>query len=143
MTTEDIVNEICDLIYQANIESWSTENKIKLFSAIFSLDPVLSLSVAHVESSMGKNQLSPTGAKGVFQMTTIAMKDLLNEMEKHDDDLIDISAGCAFLRTLKRRWGMPENIVKHYCDPKEQEKYWKKVQIAMDSLVNANRQVTV
>jgi len=61
--------------------------------------------VAMTESSLGLNQKSGTGARGVFQMTSIAMKDLLQEMEKQDDEIIDILCGVAFLYLLEKRCG--------------------------------------
>ena len=79
------------------------------------------------ESSLGLNQKSGTGARGVFQMTSIAMKDLLQEMEKQDSDIIDILCGIAFLYLLEKRWGTMEEATKHFCDPKDRDFYWNRV----------------
>ena len=76
----------------------------KVWSAIGMYSP-WPVAVAMTESSLGVNQKSPTGAKGVFQMTSIAMKDLLLEMENKNDDVVDILCGTAFLYLLLKRWG--------------------------------------
>ena len=117
MTIEDKIREVCELI---------------------GFPVSLALAIAEVESAMGKYQLSPTGARGVFQMTSIAMKDLLLEMERHDDEWVDILCGLAFLHVLKRRWKEPEAIVKRYCDPAEKDAYWEKVVAKMNPLQNTN-----
>ena len=52
-------------------------DKIKAFAPQLGVDPSWAAAIAMTESSLGINQLSPTGARGVFQMTSIAMKDLL------------------------------------------------------------------
>lgn len=101
----------------------STEDKIRAVCKLLGVDPVWALAIAQVESSMGKHQKSPTGARGVFQMTTIAMKDLLQEMEKIDDDMIDICCGVLFLRLLKHRWGSEKAATFRYCDPKDRDFY--------------------
>jgi hypothetical protein len=80
-----------------------------------------------VESSLGMVQLSRTGCKGVFQMSTIAMKDLLQEMEKQDDDMIDILCGLLFLRLLLKRWKTHEEATAHFCDPNDRSFYLGKV----------------
>jgi membrane-bound lytic murein transglycosylase MltF len=85
------------------------------------------VAVAMTESSLGVNQKSPTGAKGVFQMTSIAMKDLLLEMENKNDDVVDILCGTAFLYLLLKRWGTIEEATAHYCDPKDRDFYVERV----------------
>jgi hypothetical protein len=105
----------------------STETKVRILSRLFGVDPDWALAIAEVESAMGKYQKSPTGARGVFQMTSIAMKDLLLAMERHDDDLIDIACGILFMRLLLQRWGTPEKATEHYCDPDDRDVYVPKV----------------
>lgn len=103
------------------------KKKIRSIAPFFGLDPLWPIAVAMVESSLGLNQKSPTGCRGVFQMSGIAMKDLLQEMEKRDDDLIDIAVGVAFLYLLKKRWGTIEAATEHFCDPKDREFYLERV----------------
>ena len=98
----------------------------------FGLDPSWAISVAMVESSLGVNQKSPTGCKGVFQMSSIAMRDLLQEMEKHDDDLIDIACGLAFLHLLLRRHKTIEAATAKFCDPKDRDFYVARVKEYME-----------
>ena len=105
----------------------TTEKKIVDMARYFGVDPAWALAIAEVESSVGEHQLSPTGAKGVFQMTSIAMKDLLLEMQAKDDDMIDIACGILFLRLLKKRWGSIEEATSHYCDPNDRHFYISKV----------------
>ena len=76
----------------------NTKAKIETVAALFGIDPKWAVAVAMTESSLGENQVSPTGCSGVFQMSQIAMKDLLLQMRAMDDDLIDIVCGVAFLR---------------------------------------------
>ena len=101
--------------------------KIETIARLADIDPTWVTAVAMTESSLGLNQKSPTGARGVFQMTTIAMKDLLLEMENSDDELTDIFCGVAFLRTLLWRWGSIDDATLHYCNPKDRHFYLKRV----------------
>lgn len=110
----------------------STKDKIKIFSRLFGVDPAYALAVAKVESNMGKYQRSHTGARGVYQMTTIAMRDLWLEMEKQDDDIVDIAIGILFLRLLKQRWGTEEVGIHYFCDPKDRNFWVPKVKIEME-----------
>ena len=99
---------------------------IKL-AEIIGVDPVWACAIAQVESSYGVNQKSPTGCRGVFQMSGIAMKDLLQEMEKVDDDIGDIVCGLLFLRLLLKRHGTMEKATAKYCDPNDRHFYVPKV----------------
>lgn len=109
-----------------------TKAKIRILSQLFGVNPDWALAIAEVESAMGKYQKSPAGALGVFQMTSIAMKDLLWAMEQKDDDLIDIACGILFMRLLLQRWGTPEKATQHYCDPKDRNFYVPKVMQIMN-----------
>jgi membrane-bound lytic murein transglycosylase MltF len=100
---------------------------IEDFSKLFSLDPTWPLAIAMTESSLGINQKSPTGCKGVFQMSSIAMKDLLQEMEKTDDDLIDTSCGTAYLYLLLKRHKTIEEATAKYCNPADRSFYIDRV----------------
>jgi hypothetical protein len=113
-----------------------TKQKIIEISKLIGVDPAWALAIATIESSMGRFQKSPTNARGVFQMTTIAMKDLLLEMEKKDDDLIDICCGILFLRLLFRRHGSIEMATSRYCDPKDRGFYVLKVLKLMELFKN-------
>lgn len=101
--------------------------KIEFLSRIFDIDPQWAVAIAFVESSLGLNQVSPTGCRGVFQMSNIAMKDLLQSMEAIDDDLVDIICGIAFLRLLLKRWGSIDEATAHYCDPADRGFYVERV----------------
>ena len=99
---------------------------IKIATAI-GVDPLWAVSIAMTESSLGNNQKSPTGCVGVFQMSSIAMKDLLQEMEKSDDDIIDITCGLAFLHLLLKRYKTIEKATARFCDPKDVKFYIPRV----------------
>lgn len=101
----------------------ATLAKIRKAAELLGVDPDWASAVAMVESALGKYQLSKTGARGVFQMTTIAMRDLLNEMQRQDDDLIDIVCGILFLRLLLKRWKTEEEATGHFCDPADRGFY--------------------
>lgn len=105
---------------------------IDQLSAVVGIDRKWAVAVAMVESSLGLNQKSPTGARGVFQMTSIAMKDLLQSMEAHDDDMVDILCGIAFLWLLYKRHGSVEDATYHYCDPDDRHFYWERVKKFME-----------
>jgi hypothetical protein len=102
-----------------------TETKKKIFAValMIGINPNWALAIADQESSLGEHQLSPTGAKGVFQMTRIAMMDLIQEMAQKDDDMIDICCGILFLRLLLKRHGSIEAATGHYCDPNDKPVY--------------------
>lgn len=119
-------------IRQSQNEPESTEAKIRRLASVVGVDAAWALAIAEVESSMGQFQKSKTGARGVFQMTTIAMKDLWLQMELQDDDLADILCGLLFLRLLKNRWGSKEEATRHYCDPNDRDFYVPKVLMLMD-----------
>ena len=91
------------------------------------VSPLWAVSVAMVESSLGEKQKSPTGCRGVFQMSGIAMKDLLQAMTETDDDFIDIACGLAFLRLLLSRHKTIEAATAKFCDPADRDFYVDKV----------------
>lgn len=97
--------------------------KIRVVAKVLDVDPDWAAAIAMTESALGKYQLSKTGAKGVFQMTTIAMKDLLLEMQKADDDMIDIACGILFLRLLLKRHKTEDAATARYCDPRDRGFY--------------------
>ena len=111
-----------------NKKQQETKEKIEQLAEIFGIDPNWALGVAMVESSLGLHQKSPTGCRGVFQMSGIAMKDLLYSMEAIDDDLIDIACGISFLWLLLKRWGTEEKATAHYCDPNDLDFYLDRVE---------------
>lgn len=106
------------------IETMETIRKV---ADVLGVDPSWAVSVAMVESSLGEKQKSPTGCRGVFQMSSIAMKDLLQEMEKSDDDLVDIACGLAFLHLLLKRHKTIEAATAKFCDPNDRDFYVSKV----------------
>ena len=106
--------------------------KIERVAGAMGVDPAWCKAVAMVESSLGAHQKSPTGCRGVFQMSKIAMTDLLIEMEKADDDLIDIACGIAFLHLLLRRHKTVEAATAKFCDPNDRGFYVDKVKKYME-----------
>jgi len=107
---------------------------IEQLAAIVGIDPKWAVAVAMTESSLGLHQKSPTGARGVFQMTSIAMKDLLLSMEARDDDMVDMLCGVAFLWLLYKRHGSIEEATMKYCDPNDRHFYWNRVKKYMEDL---------
>jgi len=104
-----------------------TITKIKVLAPLLGVDPAWACAIAETESSSGLNQKSGTGCLGVFQMSTIAMKDLLQQMEAKDDDMIDILCGLMFLRLLLKRHGSIEKATERYCDPMDRDLYVPRV----------------
>jgi len=95
------------------------------------VNPTWATAIAMVESSLGVHQMSSTGCVGVFQMSSIAMKDLYQEMSKVDDELVDITCGLLFLRLLLKRHKSIEAATSAYCDPKDRPFYLDKVKSYM------------
>lgn len=110
------------------------ESKVRTIANLFQVDPKWAAAIAMVESSLGEKQISPTGCRGVFQMSMIAMKDLWLTMQDLDDDLVDITCGVAFLRLLLKRWGNIEGATKHFCNPADKEFYWDRVKKYYDGV---------
>jgi hypothetical protein len=81
------------------------------------------------ESSLGLQQKSPTGCKGVFQMSSIAMTDLLLEMGENNNDWADVLCGLAFLFLLLKRWENIDDATLHFCDPRDREFYLSRVKV--------------
>jgi membrane-bound lytic murein transglycosylase MltF len=108
------------------------KDKIIKIATAMGIDPLLAVAVAMTESSLGINQKSPTGCVGVFQMSSIAMKDLLQEMKKQDDDIIDIACGVAFLHLLLKRHGNVNEAISHFCDPADRAFYIDRVNFFME-----------
>jgi len=115
-------------------EQQANQDIIEQLAAIVGIDPKWAVAVAMVESSLGLHQKSPTGARGVFQMTSIAMKDLLWSMEARDDDMVDMLCGVAFLWLLYKRHKSIEEATMRYCDPKDRTFYWQRVKNFMEAL---------
>ena len=109
-----------------------TKAKIVKIAEAIGVDPIWATSIAMVESSLGEYQRSATGCKGVFQMSSIAMKDLLQEMEKLDDDIIDITCGLTFLHLLLKRHKTIEHATEHFCDPNDRSFYLPRVMNYME-----------
>ncbi len=110
-----------------------TKAKIIKIATAMGVDPLWASAVAMTESSLGENQKSPTGCVGVFQMSSIAMKDLLQEMKKQDDDIIDIACGLAFLHLLLKRHKEFDEAISHFCDPADRDFYIKRVNFYMEA----------
>jgi len=108
---------------------------IEKMAEIFGIDPNWAVAVALTESSLGLNQMSPTGCRGVFQISSIAMQDLWLLMGQYDDELVDIVCGIAFLRLLLRRWGSINTATAHYCAPLDRNLYIDRVRNYMKELL--------
>lgn len=119
---------------QLNERQIVIKQTIEKVAELFGIDPKWAVAVAMTESSLGEKQKSPTGCRGVFQMSSIAMKDLLQEMEKQDDELIDITSGVAFLRLLLLRHGSIDAATARFCDPKDRDFYIDRVNEYMKEL---------
>lgn len=103
------------------------KEKVEQLATIFNIDPLWASAVAMTESSLGMFQKSPTNCLGIFQMSSIAMKDLLLSMENKEDDLIDIACGVSFLYLLLKRHKTIEEATSHFCDPDDRDFYIKRV----------------
>ena len=117
-----------------NEKQIETKTKIELFARLFDVDPAWAVAVAMVESSLGLHQKSPTGCTGVFQMSSIAMKDLKQQMEANDDDVIDIVCGILFLRLLMKRHKTIEKATERFCDPNDRSFYLERVKNYMETI---------
>jgi len=109
------------------IRQLEVKEDIERVAEALHVDPAWAVSIAMVESSLGTHQKSPTGCRGVFQMSSIAMKDLLQAMTDTGDDLIDIACGLAFLRLLLGRHKTLEAATNKYCDPADRGFYFDRV----------------
>jgi len=119
---------------QLNLEQSTNKDLIEKVAQLAGVDPKWAVAIAMTESSLGLKQKSPTGCKGIFQMSKIAMIDLLQAQEAQDDDLVDILCGVAFLWLLYKRHGSIEAATLRYCDPKDRGFYWDRVQHYMEEL---------
>lgn len=117
-----------------NEKQTKTKEQIEATAKLFGVDPVWASAIAMAESSLGINLISPTRCRGVFQMSTIAMKDLLIAMSKKGFELIGIVCGVAFLWLLLQRHGTQEQATKHFCDPNDRGYYWDRVRHFMREL---------
>lgn len=125
---------------ELNQKQQSTKEKIEQFAKLFGIDPEWASAVAMTESSLGLKQLSKTNCRGVFQMSSIAMVDLLISMKEIDDDLIDIACGTAFLFLLLKRWKTIDKATSHFCDPNDKDFYIKRVMNYRSSFKKLNKQ---
>ena len=117
-----------------NQKQKEVKTAIEKVATLFGINPKWAVAIAMTESSLGINQKSPTGCRGVFQMSAMAMKDILHDMEYIDDDLVDIVCGVAFLRLLLRRWGSECSATAHFCDPNDRDFYLPRVKQYMSSI---------
>ena len=112
----------------------SIKSLIEQAAALAVIDPAWACAVAMTESSLGGNQVSHTGARGVFQNTRISMLDLLMKMgdKTNVGDKIGILAGVSFLALLLSRWGSEDEAIRHFCDPKDVMFYLPRVKKLKD-----------
>ena len=109
----------------------AVKDNIVRIAKVLGVDSSWALAIAMTESSLGVNQVSSTGCLGVFQMSSIAMKDLLQEMKKVDDETVDIACGLCFLRILLKRHKSIEKATAAFCDPKDRSFYIDQVKAYM------------
>ena len=116
-----------------------TKQKIEDLSGIFGVDPKWAVAIAMTESSLGERLKSPTGCRGVFQMSTIAMRDLLQRMEEQTPKgiLAGIVCGLIYMSILFDRFGSMDAATLHFCDPKDRHFYLDRVKQYMEAQVNA------
>lgn len=119
---------------ELNQKQQEVKANIEAIATLAGIDYKWAVAVAMVESELGLHQKSPTGCLGVFQMSSIAMKDLLQNMAGSDDDLDDILCGIAFLRLLFRRHKTIEEATNHFCDPNDRSFYLDRVKKFMTQL---------
>ena len=115
-------------------EQIANKSTIEKIASIVGIDPKWAVAIAMTESSLGVKQKSPTGCRGVFQMSRIAMKDLLFSMGANDDDMVDMLCGIAFLWLLFKRHGSIEKATLRYCDPRDRDFYWQRVKDYMKTI---------
>lgn len=119
-----------------NQKQLKTKQLIEQLSSIVGLDPTWANAIALTESSLGLNLESPTHCKGVFGMSSIAMKDLLQSMTTNK--VVGTLCGIAFLCLLLERWKTIEKASNHFCDPKDLSFYFDKVKLYMKQLEGLN-----
>jgi len=117
-----------------NKKQLKVKKTIETVAELFSIDPTWAAAIAMTESSLGLFQKSGTGCRGVFQMSEIAMIDLLWEMETVSDELVDTVCGVAFLSLLLKRHGTIQGATAHYCDPNDLDFYIDRVLNYMNEL---------
>ena len=115
-------------VMKLNAKQIEIREKIAAIAKIAGIDPIWAQAEGMVESSLGVNLRSPTGCRGVFGMSTVAMKDLWLEMGPEGNEIIGILAGIAFLLLLRERWKTIEEATNHFCDPNDRSFYWPKVE---------------
>jgi len=97
------------------INSGKYKQQVISASSKYGVDPLLALTVAQLETQSGYNlKTSPTGAKGLMQMTGIAVKDTskvngynVNQVKTNDPMLQgpNIDSGVAYLKIIIDRLG--------------------------------------
>ncbi len=107
---------------------------IEKISEVIGMDKKWAVGIAMTESSLGMNQKSPTGCKGVFQMSSIAMKELHRLMLIDGYDTVDTLCGIAYLFALLMHHKTKEEATNHFCDPKDKGFYWDRVQKYMKEI---------
>lgn len=117
-----------------NSNQQKVKEAIENYSSLLDIDPAWAVAIAMVESSLGEHRISPTNCRGIFQMSSIAMEDLRQQMGIGGDDDLEILCGLLFLRLLYRRWDGLEEATNHFCDPNDRSFYLNRVLDYMKSL---------
>ncbi len=58
---------------------------------------------------------------------------------KQDDEIIDVLCGIAFIYLLMKRWGTWKGVVDHFCDPKDRDFYWNRVNGYINQYLQENQ----
>lgn len=81
----DSLNDVDREVPDSSTQVDSTlESAIETVARLYNVQPDFAVAVAWMESKLDPNAISPTGALGLFQLTTIAIEDL----ERNDPDFV-------------------------------------------------------
>lgn len=111
-----------------------TKEKIEKIAEAMGIDPLWASAMAMTESSLGVQKVSPTGCLGVFQMSTIAMRDLHESMRSGTDNTVDIACGLAFLYLLLKRHKTIKKATEKFCAPADRDFYFDRMMSYMKVL---------
>ena len=114
------------------VKQIAVKDKITAVAKVIGLDPALAAAVALTESSLGEQKLSPTGCRGAFGMSHIAMEELYRLMKDSNEDWYGILCGIAFLLAMLHQWKTVDDALAHYCDPKDRDFYVGRVKGYME-----------
>ena len=116
MSLEDLMA----LRTQLQTQRSDLQGRIVAKSRELGVDPALSLSVAHIESLFDPQATSPTGVKGLFQVTVPTGERYGQTAQNRTDPDVSIHAGVSELkRLLDASGGNVRQALKGYGDPQQ------------------------